>query len=287
MKGIILAGGSGTRLNPLTTVTSKQLLPIYDKPMIYYPMAVLMEAGIREILIISTPEDTPKFMKLFGDGSHIGLSLDYKIQPKPEGLAQAFIIGENFIGNDNICMILGDNIFYDPNMKEKLIRATNLIMGATLFAYKVDDPRRFGVIEFDKNNHALSIEEKPLHPKSNYCVTGLYFYDNNVVKYAKELKPSKRNELEITDLNNIYLNNNTLQVEVLTEEAKWLDAGTVDSLLETALFIRDKELAIHKKIGCLEEIAYRNGWIDSCKLEESIHSMGNNNYKQYVKKLLK
>lgn len=287
MKGIILAGGSGSRLHPLTTVTSKQLLPVYDKPMIYYPMSVLMQAGIREILIISTPDDTPKFMKLFGDGSRLGLNLDYKIQAKPEGIAQAFILGDNFLDNESACLILGDNIFYDPKLEEKLNNAVNKKIGATVFAYQVPDPNRFGVVEFDNNKNVISIEEKPEHPKSNYCVTGLYFYDKDVVRYAKTLKPSKRNELEITDLNNIYLKNGNLSVEVLGQYSKWMDAGTVDSLVDSALFIKNKEFAIQKKIGCLEELAYSRGWINSIQLEKNIENMGNNEYKEYVKRLLK
>ena len=287
MKGIILAGGSGSRLNPLTKVISKQLLPVYDKPMIYYPMAILMEAGIREILIISTPDDTPKFMKLFGDGSKYGLKLDYKIQPKPEGLAQAFILGESFLDRQSVCMILGDNIFYDKNLGSKLKKVANNLEGATVFGYKVDNPKRFGVIEFDKNNNVISIEEKPDTPKSNFCVTGLYFYDNNVVKYAKELKPSKRNELEITDLNNIYLRQNKLNVEILSDTAKWMDAGTIDSLFAASEFIKKQELLDKKKIGCLEEIAYQNGWIDFEQLKNIVENMGDNEYKAYVEKLIK
>lgn len=287
MKGIILAGGSGTRLYPLTKVTSKQLLPVYDKPMIYYPLSVLMEAGIRDILIISTPDDTPKFMKLFGDGEKLGIKLDYKIQPKPEGLAQAFILGESFIDNDSVCMILGDNIFYDKKLSEKLRNAVLNKTGATVFGYQVSDPKRFGVVEFDKDNKVIGIEEKPLNPKSNYCVTGLYFYDNNVVKYAKSLKPSKRNELEITDLNNIYLKKGLLNVELLGNDAKWMDTGTIDSLIEAALFIKSQEDVYGSKIGCIEEIAYKKGWIDSYKLEENINNSGNSNYRSYLQNLLK
>lgn len=286
LKGIILAGGSGTRLNPLTKVISKQLLPVYDKPMIYYPLSVLMQAGIREILIISTPEDTPKFMKLFGDGSDFGLKLDYKIQPKPEGLAQAFILGESFLDKESACMILGDNIFYDKDLSKKLKSAVNKKSGATIFAYKVLNPKRFGVIEFDEKKKVISIEEKPENPKSNYCVTGLYFYDNKVVDYAKGLKPSKRGELEITDLNNIYLHNNELSVEVLGDTSKWMDAGTIESLFETSEFVRQQEKTDKSKIGCLEEIAYKNGWISLEKLKENISKMGLSEYRIYLENLL-
>lgn len=286
LKGIILAGGSGTRLNPLTKVISKQLLPVYDKPMIYYPLSVLMQAGIREILIISTPEDTPKFMKLFGDGSDFGLKLDYKIQPKPEGLAQAFILGESFLDKESACMILGDNIFYDKDLSKKLKSAVNKKSGATIFAYKVLNPKRFGVIEFDEKKKVISIEEKPENPKSNYCVTGLYFYDNKVVDYAKGLKPSKRGELEITDLNNIYLHNNELSVEVLGDTSKWMDAGTIESLFETSEFVRQQEKTDKSKIGCLEEIAYKNGWISLEKLKENILKMGLSEYRIYLENLL-
>lgn len=286
LKGIILAGGSGTRLNPLTKVISKQLLPVYDKPMIYYPLSVLMQAGIREILIISTPEDTPKFMKLFGDGSDFGLKLDYKIQPKPEGLAQAFILGESFLNKESACMILGDNIFYDKDLSKKVKSAVNKKNGATIFAYKVLNPKRFGVIEFDEKKKVISIEEKPENPKSNYCVTGLYFYDNKVVDYAKGLKPSKRGELEITDLNNIYLHNNELSVEVLGDTSKWMDAGTIESLFETSEFIRQQEKTDKSKIGCLEEIAYKNGWISLEKLKENILKMGLSDYRIYLENLL-
>ena len=259
MKGIILAGGSGTRLFPLTMVTSKQLLPVYDKPMIYYPMAVLMNAGIREILIISTKEDLPKFRDLFGDGSQFGLKLEYKVQEKPNGLAEAFILGEKFIGDSDVAMILGDNIFAGQGLKEKLLQAKESVMkglGATIFGYYVDDPERFGVVEFGKDGRVLTIEEKPKEPKSNYCVTGLYFYDNEVVKYAKTLKPSWRNEIEITDLNNIYLKNNKLNVELLGQGFTWLDTGTHDSLADATNFVKTIENHQHRKIACLEEIAY-------------------------------
>ena len=287
MKGIILAGGAGTRLYPLTNVTSKQLLPIYDKPMIYYPLATLMEAGIKDILIITTSGDLANFVKLLKDGSHLGININYKVQPSPDGLAQAFILGEHFIGKENVCLILGDNIFYDSNLKDRLLNAAALKKGATVFGYKVPDPQRFGVIEFDKEGRAISIEEKPQEPKSNYCVTGLYFYDNDVIRYAKSLKPSKRNELEITDLNNIYLQQGLLQVQLLDNEAKWLDAGTHDSLVEATLFIKEQEEKEKRKIACLEEIAYLNGWINQGQLEKLICNMGNTSYKTYVKKILK
>ena len=286
MKGIILAGGAGTRLYPLTNVTSKQLLPIYDKPMIYYPLSTLMSAGIRDILIITTSADLANFVKLLKDGSQLGINISYKVQPSPDGLAQAFILGEQFIEKDNVCMILGDNIFYAPNLKEKLLNASTVKKGATVFGYQVPDPHRFGVIEFDKNGRAISIEEKPQEPKSNYCVTGLYFYDNDVVKYAKGLKPSKRNELEITDLNNIYLQQGLLQVQLLDDNTKWLDAGTHDSLVEATLFIKEEEKE-KIKIACLEEIAYVNGWINQEQLEKLVLNMGNTSYKEYVKKILK
>ena len=285
MKGIILSGGSGTRLYPLTRVTSKQLLPVYDKPMIYYPMSVLMNAGIRDILIISTPSDTPRFQELLGDGSQFGISLSYKVQPSPDGLAQAFIIAEDFIGEDCAAMILGDNIFAGHGLKKRLRQAVeraekqNL---ATVFGYYVDDPERFGIVEFDENGKAISIEEKPEKPKSNYCVTGLYFYDNRVVKYAKGLKPSARNELEITDLNRIYLENNGLSVELLGQGFTWLDTGTHESLVEASNFVKTVEDHQHRKIACLEEIAYLNGWITKDDVLAAYETLKKNQYGQYL-----
>ena len=288
MKGIILAGGSGTRLYPLTKVTSKQLLPIYDKPMIYYPMSVLMSAGIREILIISTPQDTPRFQELFGDGHQFGLKLSYAVQPSPDGLAQAFLIGEEFIGNDCVTMILGDNIFFGHGLKKRLrtaVRNANSGKGATVFGYYVDDPERFGIVEFDESGHAISIEEKPEKPKSNYCVTGLYFYDNRVVEYAKQLKPSKRGELEITDLNRIYLEQNELNVELLGQGFTWLDTGTHESLVEATNFVKTVETHQNRKIGCLEDIAYVNGWITREAVEEVIKKY-RNQYGKYLQDVL-
>jgi len=282
MKGIILAGGSGTRLYPLTTVTSKQLLPIYDKPMIYYPLSVLMSAGIREILIISTPEDTPRFKHLLGDGHQFGISLLYAVQPSPDGLAQAFIIGADFIGGDHVAMILGDNIFAGHGLKKRLLRAANKQEGATVFGYYVDDPERFGIVEFDSDGKAVSIEEKPDKPKSNYCVTGLYFYDNKVVEYAQNLKPSPRGELEITDLNRIYLEDGKLDVELLGQGFTWLDTGTHESLADATNFVRTMESHQHRKIGCLEEIAYLNHWITRDQLLENIEPLKKNQYGQYL-----
>lgn len=289
MKGIILAGGSGTRLYPLTMVTSKQLLPIYDKPMIYYPMSVLMNAGIRDILIISTPQDTPRFQELLGDGHQFGVELTYAVQPSPDGLAQAFIIGEEFIGNDTVAMVLGDNIFSGHGLKKRLKEAVNNAetgKGATVFGYYVDDPERFGIVEFDSAGKAISIEEKPAKPKSNYCVTGLYFYDNRVVEYAKNLKPSARGELEITDLNRIYLENNELNVELLGQGFTWLDTGTHESLVEATNFVKTVESHQHRKIGCLEEIAYLNGWITKEDVLKVYEVLKKNQYGQYLKDVL-
>ncbi len=288
MKGIILAGGSGTRLYPLTKVTSKQLLPIYDKPMIYYPMSVLMSAGIRDILIISTPQDTPRFQELLGDGHQFGLKLSYAVQPSPDGLAQAFIIGEEFIGKDSVAMILGDNIFFGHGLKKRLraaVRNARSGKGATVFGYYVDDPERFGIVEFDESGHAISIEEKPAHPKSNYCVTGLYFYDNRVVEYAKNLQPSPRGELEITDLNRIYLEQGDLNVELLGQGFTWLDTGTHESLVEATNFVKTVETHQNRKIGCLEDIAYVNGWITREDVEAVI-KVYRNQYGRYLQDVL-
>ena len=286
MKGIVLAGGSGTRLYPLTKVTSKQLLPVYDKPMIYYPLSVLMTAGIRDILIISTPEDTPRFEELLGDGSQFGLSLSYTVQPSPDGLAQAFLLGEDFIGDDRVAMILGDNIFAGNGLKEQLLRAAGREQGATVFGYYVDDPERFGIVEFDKAGRAVSIEEKPEKPKSNYCVTGLYFYDRRVVEFAKSLKPSARGELEITDLNRLYLEKGELEVNLLGQGFTWLDTGTHESLVEAANFVYTIETHQHRKIACLEEIAYLNGWISGEQLAAAAESMRKNEYGKYLRDVL-
>ena len=289
MKGIILAGGSGTRLYPLTTVTSKQLLPIYDKPMIYYPLSVLMNAGIRDILIISTPQDTPRFEELLKDGSSFGIHLSYAVQPSPDGLAQAFIIGTDFIGNDTVAMVLGDNIFAGHGLKKRLKAAVENAengKGATVFGYYVDDPERFGIVEFDKDGKAVSIEEKPEYPKSNYCVTGLYFYDNKVVEYAKGLTPSARGELEITDLNRIYLENNALNVELLGQGFTWLDTGTHESLVDATNFVKTVETHQHRKIACLEEIAYLNGWISKEDVMAVYEVLKKNQYGQYLKDVL-
>ena len=286
MKGIVLAGGSGTRLYPLTKVTSKQLLPVYDKPMIYYPLSVLMTAGIRDILIISTPEDTPRFEEFLGDGSQFGLSLSYTVQPSPDGLAQAFLLGEDFIGDDRVAMILGDNIFAGNGLKEQLLRAAGREQGATVFGYYVDDPERFGIVEFDKAGRAVSIEEKPEKPKSNYCVTGLYFYDRRVVEFAKSLKPSARGELEITDLNRLYLEKGELEVNLLGQGFTWLDTGTHESLVEATNFVYTIETHQHRKIACLEEIAYLNGWISGEQLAEAAESMRKNEYGKYLRDVL-
>lgn len=286
MKGIILAGGSGTRLYPLTKVTSKQLLPIYDKPMIYYPISVLMMAGIRDILIISTELDTPRFKELLGDGSRFGLKLSYKVQPSPDGLAQAFILGEEFIGDDSVAMILGDNIFHGHGLLKRLKEAASKEEGATVFGYYVDDPWRFGIVEFDENGKAISIEEKPENPKSNYCVTGLYFYDNKVVEYAKSLKPSKRGELEITDLNRIYLEQGKLDVKLLGQGFTWLDTGTHESLVEATNFVYTIETHQNRKIACLEEIAYINGWITKEDVLKAYEVLKKNQYGKYLKDVL-
>ena len=285
MKGIVLAGGSGTRLYPLTMVTSKQLLPIYDKPMIYYPLSVLMNAGIRDILIISTPQDTPRFEALLGDGHQFGVQLSYKVQPSPDGLAQAFIIGEEFIGDDSVAMVLGDNIFFGHGLNKRLKAAVENAetgKGATVFGYYVDDPERFGIVEFDSEGKAISIEEKPEKPKSNYCVTGLYFYDNKVVEYAKNLKPSPRGELEITDLNRSYLEDGSLNVELLGQGFTWLDTGTHESLVEATNFVKTIETHQHRKIACLEEIGYLNGWIGKDQLLTDIEPLKKNQYGQYL-----
>ena len=294
MKGIILAGGSGTRLYPLTMVTSKQLLPVYDKPMIYYPMSVLMNAGIRDILIISTPQDTPRFHELLGDGHQFGVHLTYAVQPSPDGLAQAFIIGADFIGDSSVAMVLGDNIFAGHGLKKRLLAAVQNAesgKGATVFGYYVDDPERFGIVEFNAEGKAVSIEEKPEHPKSNYCVTGLYFYDNKVVDYAKNLKPSPlkpsaRGELEITDLNRIYLENDALNVELLGQGFTWLDTGTHESLVEATNFVKTMETHQHRKIACLEEIAYLNGWISKEDVLKVYEILKKNQYGQYLKDVL-
>lgn len=289
MKGIILAGGSGTRLYPLTMVTSKQLLPVYDKPMIYYPMSVLMRAGIRDILIISTPQDTPRFQELLGDGKQFGVHLSYAVQPSPDGLAQAFIIGEEFIGKDSVAMILGDNIFSGHGMTNRLktaVKHAEIGNGATIFGYYVDDPERFGIVEFDKEGKAVSIEEKPAQPKSNYCVTGLYFYDNRVIEYAKALKPSARGELEITDLNRIYLERGELRVELLGQGFTWLDTGTHESLVDATNFVKTIETHQHRKIACLEEIAYLNGWISKEDVLRVYEVLKKNQYGQYLKDVL-
>ena len=289
MKGIILAGGSGTRLYPLTKVTSKQLLPVYDKPMIYYPMSVLMNAGIRDILIISTPTDISRFEDLLGDGHPFGVRLTYAVQPSPDGLAQAFIIGEDFIGNDTVAMVLGDNIFAGHGLKKRLKAAVENAesgRGATIFGYYVDDPERFGIVEFDECGKAVSIEEKPARPKSNYCVTGLYFYDNRVVEYAKGLKPSARGELEITDINRIYLEAGNLNVELLGQGFTWLDTGTHESLVEATNFVKTVEQHQHRKIACLEEIAYLNGWIGREDVLAVYEVLKKNQYGQYLKDVL-
>ena len=285
MKGIILAGGSGTRLYPLTMVTSKQLLPVYDKPMIYYPLSTLMLAGIQDILIISTPTDLPNFERLLGDGSNFGIHLSYKEQPSPDGLAQAFLIGADFIGDDSCAMVLGDNIFYGNGLSPMLKKAASKQEGATVFGYYVDDPERFGIGEFDKNGKAISIEEKPEHPKSNYCVTGLYFYDKHVVEMARKVKPSARGELEITDLNRMYLEQGSLDVVTLGRGYAWLDTGTTDALAEASEFVRVIENRQGVQISAVEEIAYRNGWIGKEKLLESAEQYGKSSYGKHLKQV--
>ena len=284
MKGIILAGGAGTRLYPLTMVTSKQLLPVYDKPMIYYPLSTLMLAGIREILIISTPHDLPNFEKLLGDGSQFGLKLSYKVQPSPDGLAQAFVLGEEFIGNDSVAMVLGDNIFYGSGFSQYLRNAVEKAEngGASIFGYFVTDPERFGIVEFDSNGKVISVEEKPEKPKSNYCITGLYFYDNSVVSKAKNLKPSKRGEYEITDLNRLYLDEDHLHVQLLGRGYAWLDTGTMDSLVDAADFVRTLEKRQGLKISAIEEIAYNKGWITKEELIDAARRYGKSPYGQHL-----
>ena len=289
MKGIVLAGGSGTRLYPLTLVTSKQLLPVYDKPMIYYPVSILMQAGIRDILIISTPDDLPRFEKLLGTGERFGVNFSYKVQPSPDGLAQAFILGKEFIGSDTVAMILGDNIFSGQGLKRRLSEAVSNAetgKGATIFGYYVDDPERFGIVEFNAKGRAVSIEEKPQHPKSNYCVTGLYFYDNRVIQFAESLKPSKRGELEITDLNRIYLERGELNVELLGQGFTWLDTGTHESLADATNFVKTLETHQHRKIACLEEIAYLNGWITRDDVMKVAESLRKNQYGQYLRDVI-
>jgi len=286
MKGIVLAGGAGTRLHPITRGVSKQLLGVYDKPMVYYPISVLMLAGIRDILIITTPEDQPSFKRLLGDGSRFGVNFTYAVQPKPEGLAQAFLIGEEFIGNDRVALVLGDNIFYGANLGKLLREAANREVGATVFGYHVCDPERFGVVEFDADGKAISIEEKPAHPKSNYAVTGLYFYDNDVISIAKSIKPSARGELEITAVNNEYLSRGQLHVEIFKRGYAWLDTGTHDSMLDAANFIRTIETRQGLQIACLQEIAYENGWMTKDDVRESMKDMLKTEYGQYLMRLI-
>jgi glucose-1-phosphate thymidylyltransferase len=287
MKGIILAGGAGTRLNPLTRAISKQLIPVYDKPMVYYPLSTLMLAGIKDILIVSTPKDLPKFIDLFGNGREIGLNLSYKEQPKPEGIAQAFIIGEEFIGEDSVCLILGDNIFYGHNLSITLQKMAELKNGACIFGYWVANTQRYGVVEFNENNKAIGIEEKPQYPKSNYAVPGIYFYDNEAVDIAKNLKPSARGEIEITDVNLAYLKKENLKVEILGRGYAWLDTGTPDSLLDASNYIATMERRQGLKIGCIEEVAFRMGYIDKNQFEEIIDRMPENDYRKYLAMILR
>lgn len=286
-KGIILAGGSGTRLYPITKGVSKQLLPIYDKPMVYYPLSVLMLAGIRDVLIISTPDDIDGFKRLLDDGRQLGINISYAVQPSPDGLAQAFIIGEEFIGDSNVCLVLGDNIFYGPGFSPLLRKAASQASGATVFGYQVKDPERFGVVEFDKNKKAISIEEKPSKPKSNYAVTGLYFYDNDVIEIAKQVKPSDRGELEITTVNQMYMERGDLNVELLGRGFAWLDTGTHESLIEAGMFVETVEKRQGFKIACLEEIAYNNGWLNKDDIQHIGAELSKNSYGQYLLNLVK